>query len=278
MIADTMNARLRRLDFKSGLIETLAGSGDMVFNGRPGKALETGMAWPNAPRIDRAGNVWFCATGNNRVLKLDAKTGQVLVAAGNGLNSYAGDGGPGPERAAQPAGVARRRRRGQRLHRGYAEPRAPAPRREDGDPDDCRGRRHTRFRGGRRPRREGAAQLPDRARPRRQGQPLRRRLHQRAHPEDRRRGGTVSRIAPGDSMKRVLVGVVVSALAPVALAQAPPLRRLGVRRFGRFPRLRRPRHAQDRDGPSRARPPARPRSSTGTSGISGGCTTSIATS
>ena len=96
LIADTMNARVRRLDFKSGLIETLAGSGDMVFNGRAGKGLETGMAWPSAPRVDRAGNVWFCATGNNRVLKLDSRTGLVQVAAGNGLNRYGGDGGPGP--------------------------------------------------------------------------------------------------------------------------------------------------------------------------------------
>ena len=96
VIADTMNGRLRRLDFRSGRIETLAGSGDMVFEVRPRKALETGMAWPNAPRVDRAGNLWFCATGNNRVLRLDRKTGQVVVAAGNGLGSYAGDGGPGP--------------------------------------------------------------------------------------------------------------------------------------------------------------------------------------
>jgi len=107
LIADTMNARLRRLDFKSGLIETLAGNGDMVFNGRPGKALETGMAWPNAPRIDRAGNVWFCAAGNNRVLRFDTKSGQVLVAAGNGLGNYAGDGGPGPNaQLNQPASLA----------------------------------------------------------------------------------------------------------------------------------------------------------------------------
>jgi sugar lactone lactonase YvrE len=106
VIADTMNGRLRRLDFRSGLIETLAGNGDMVFNGRPGKALETGMAWPNAPRIDRAGNLWFCATGNNRVLKVDAKSGQVFVAAGNGLGKYGGDGGPGPNaQLNQPASL-----------------------------------------------------------------------------------------------------------------------------------------------------------------------------
>jgi len=96
LIADTMNGLLRRLDFRSGWIETIAGNGDLSFTG-PKKALETGVAWPNAPRVDRAGNVWFCATGNNRVLRLDAKTGLVLAAAGSGLNGYDGDGGPGPE-------------------------------------------------------------------------------------------------------------------------------------------------------------------------------------
>jgi sugar lactone lactonase YvrE len=108
VIADTMNARLRRLDFKTGRIETLAGNGDMAFNGRPGKALDTSMAWPNAPRFDRKGDLYFCATGNNRVLRLDAKSGQITVAAGSGLNNpFAGDGGPGPAaRMNQPASLA----------------------------------------------------------------------------------------------------------------------------------------------------------------------------
>ena len=107
VIADTMNARLRRLDLKSFRIETIAGNGDMAFNGEPGKALETSMAWPNAPRFDRAGNLYFCATGNNRILRLDAKSGQITVAAGSGLNSpFAGDGGPGfAARMNQPASL-----------------------------------------------------------------------------------------------------------------------------------------------------------------------------
>ncbi|MDL2717909.1 MAG: hypothetical protein PT977_09155 [Acidobacteriota bacterium] len=92
VIADAMNARLRRLDRATGRIETLAGSGDMMFAG-PGPARETGMAWVNAPRFDSAGNIYFCATGNNRVLRLDAKTGRVEVAAGSGMNRYRGDGG-----------------------------------------------------------------------------------------------------------------------------------------------------------------------------------------
>jgi sugar lactone lactonase YvrE len=106
VIADTMNARIRRLDLTTGRIETLAGNGDMLFLG-PGPALETGMAWVNAPRFDPAGNILFCDTGNNHVLRLDAKTGRVEVAAGSGMNRYRGDGGPA--RAAemnQPASLA----------------------------------------------------------------------------------------------------------------------------------------------------------------------------
>ena len=93
VIADTMNARIRRLDFATGRIETLAGNGDMLFLG-PGPALETGMAWVNAPRFDRAGNIYFCATGNNLVLRLDAKTGILTTVAGNGTPGFTGDGGP----------------------------------------------------------------------------------------------------------------------------------------------------------------------------------------
>lgn len=108
VIADTMNALLRRLDFRSGRIETIAGNGSMDFTAGSGTALETGMAWPNAPRVDRAGDLFFCATGNNRVLRLDAKSGRITVAAGNGLNNpFAGDGGPGPDaRMNQPASLA----------------------------------------------------------------------------------------------------------------------------------------------------------------------------
>jgi sugar lactone lactonase YvrE len=107
VIADTMNALLRRLDLSTGRIATFAGNGDMVFSASPVKALETGMAWPNAPRFDREGNLYFCATGNNRILRLDAKTGEITLAAGNGLSDFAGDGGPGPAaQLNQPASLA----------------------------------------------------------------------------------------------------------------------------------------------------------------------------
>lgn len=107
VIADTMNALLRRLDLSTGRIVTFAGTGDMLFMKTPVKPLETGMAWPNAPRFDPDGNLYFCATGNNRVLRLDAKTNIVTVAAGNGMSDFAGDGGPGPDaQLNQPASLA----------------------------------------------------------------------------------------------------------------------------------------------------------------------------
>lgn len=107
VIADTMNALLRRFDLASGRIVTIAGNGDMNFDGRENPARETGMAWPNAPRFNRAGDLYFCATGNNRVLRLDAKSGRISVAAGSGLNTYGGDGGPGPAaQLNQPASLA----------------------------------------------------------------------------------------------------------------------------------------------------------------------------
>jgi sugar lactone lactonase YvrE len=107
VIADTMNALVRRLDLSTGRIVTIAGNGDLQITTTPARALETGMAWPNAPRFDRAGNLYFCATGNNRVLRLDGKTGEITVAAGSGLNNFDGDGGPGPDaQLNQPASLA----------------------------------------------------------------------------------------------------------------------------------------------------------------------------
>jgi sugar lactone lactonase YvrE len=107
VIADTMNALIRRLDFRSGRIATIAGNGDMNYMGLEAPARETAMAWPNSPRFNRAGDLFFCVTGNNRVLRLDAKSGRTSVAAGSGLNSFTGDGGPGPAaQMNQPASLA----------------------------------------------------------------------------------------------------------------------------------------------------------------------------
>ena len=49
-----------------------------------GPALETGFAWPNGPRYDGSGALFFAASGNNQVLRLDPKGETLTAFAGNG--------------------------------------------------------------------------------------------------------------------------------------------------------------------------------------------------
>ncbi len=92
LISEVFGSRIRRLDLETGRIETIAGKNELNFTGGP--ALGTGFAWPNSPRFDGSGALYFSATGNNEVLRLDPK-GEILTAfAGNGSPGLRGDGGP----------------------------------------------------------------------------------------------------------------------------------------------------------------------------------------
>ena len=105
LIAEVFGSRIRRLDLATGRTETIAGRNDLVF--RPGPALETGFAWPNSPRFDPSGALYFSATGNNQVVRLDPKGETLAAFAGTGNVGYRGDGGPAAQAVlSQPAALA----------------------------------------------------------------------------------------------------------------------------------------------------------------------------
>lgn len=86
------NGRIRRVDIKTGIINTVAGNGTFRFNGDNIPALSAGID-PFDVEIDRAGNIFFVDLSNNRVRRVDAKTGMITTVAGNGKNGFSGDGG-----------------------------------------------------------------------------------------------------------------------------------------------------------------------------------------
>ena len=105
VIAEVFGSRIRRLDLETGKTETIAGKNELNFTG--GAALETGFAWPNSPRFDRGGALFFAASGNNRILRLDPKGETLTAFAGNGLVGLKGDGGPAAQAVLnQPAALA----------------------------------------------------------------------------------------------------------------------------------------------------------------------------
>src|SRR4051794_28220052 len=76
------------------IIVAFAGTGEKGFAGDGGPAAKAQLNQPFAVAFDRAGNLYFSDTGNHRVRRVDAKTGVITTAAGNGTKGFAGDGGP----------------------------------------------------------------------------------------------------------------------------------------------------------------------------------------
>jgi sugar lactone lactonase YvrE len=95
LIADSGGNRIRRVDAKTGIISTVAGTYlESGFSGDGGKA---NSAWLNSPKgvfCDSSGNLYIADTYNNRIRKVDAATGIIATIAGNGQEAYGGDNGP----------------------------------------------------------------------------------------------------------------------------------------------------------------------------------------
>ncbi|RMH34871.1 MAG: hypothetical protein D6690_09945 [Nitrospirae bacterium] len=106
-IADMLNHRIRRVDLATGIITTLAGTGQAKWKGDGGPAREAALNEPVALALDRARRQLYVADqSNNRVRVIDLTTGIITTIAGTGEAAYTGD-GPALEVAlAGPSGLA----------------------------------------------------------------------------------------------------------------------------------------------------------------------------
>lgn len=106
-IADTMNHRVRRVDARTGIITTIAGTGQARFSGDGGPADRAALNEPAALAIDAQGQLYIADQSNNRVRAVDLKTGIIRTVAGTGSAAYDGDGKPATESTlAGPSGLA----------------------------------------------------------------------------------------------------------------------------------------------------------------------------
>jgi DNA-binding beta-propeller fold protein YncE len=87
------NHRIRRLDLKSGVISTAAGSGKKGYAGDGGPALAAEMNEPYEVRFDKAGNMFLVEMQNHVVRRVDGKTHVITTVAGTGAPGFGGDGG-----------------------------------------------------------------------------------------------------------------------------------------------------------------------------------------
>jgi len=93
-IADQFNHRIRKVDASTGNITTVAGNGTAVYSGDGSSAVSASLNFPNGVEVDASGNIYIADASNNRIRKVDASTGDITTVAGNGSQTYSGDGGP----------------------------------------------------------------------------------------------------------------------------------------------------------------------------------------
>ncbi len=91
-IGDTGNGRIRRVDATSGVITTIAGTGDFGFGGDDGPATSASFRFvaPTGLAVDGLGNVYIADTGNH-VIREIAGTTVTTVAGTPQMLGFFGD-------------------------------------------------------------------------------------------------------------------------------------------------------------------------------------------
>jgi DNA-binding beta-propeller fold protein YncE len=93
-IADRLNRRVRRVAATTGIITTVAGTGEAAFSGDGGPAAAAGLAEPNGLALDPAETRLYIAdVADHRVRVIDLASGRIATFAGTGKPEHSGDGG-----------------------------------------------------------------------------------------------------------------------------------------------------------------------------------------
>lgn len=82
-ICDRLNARIRKVDSKTGIVSTVAGTGKKG-DGTEGVATKVPMVEPHDVTLDGKGGLLIADVGAWRIRRLDLKTGMIAVFAGIG--------------------------------------------------------------------------------------------------------------------------------------------------------------------------------------------------
>jgi streptogramin lyase len=91
-IADSPNHRIRKVDLATGVITTVAGTGQEGYGGDGGPATAARLNRPRFLVVAPDGSLIIADTANYRVRRVDPG-GVITTIAGNGERGYSGDGG-----------------------------------------------------------------------------------------------------------------------------------------------------------------------------------------
>jgi uncharacterized protein (TIGR03437 family) len=90
-IADSDNYRVRQVS-PTGVITTIAGTGNNVYSGDGGNPLFASFSDLSGVAVDFSGNIYIADSSNRRIRKI--ANGIVTTIAGIGVQGFSGDGGP----------------------------------------------------------------------------------------------------------------------------------------------------------------------------------------
>ena len=96
-IVDRFNAVIRKVEAATGIITTVAGTGEPGYSGDGGPGPQAQMREPNDCYLDGNGGLLIADIQDQRVRRLDLNTGIITTFAGDGEKRRAGDGGPAAE-------------------------------------------------------------------------------------------------------------------------------------------------------------------------------------
>ncbi len=89
---EMQNHLVRRVDAKTGVISTVAGTGQPGFEGDGGPAAKAQFRQPHSIAFDRNGLLYVADIGNHRIRRVDLKAGTIDTFAGTGERQPASDG------------------------------------------------------------------------------------------------------------------------------------------------------------------------------------------
>jgi DNA-binding beta-propeller fold protein YncE len=93
-IVDRLNACIRVVEAATGVIRTLAGTGQPGYAGDGGPAQQAQFQEPNDIALDGQGRAYVADVRDHRVRVIDLATGIITTFAGTGEGGTSGDGGP----------------------------------------------------------------------------------------------------------------------------------------------------------------------------------------
>ncbi len=93
-LSDLWNNCYRRIDYRTGTIDRVAGSGRVGRGGAGGPALDAEIDTTSGIAVDDDGNIYLSGEWDNNIRRIDAETGRIEVFAGQEARHYPTEDGP----------------------------------------------------------------------------------------------------------------------------------------------------------------------------------------